>query len=289
MLIAVGIIALLFLIYLAYRQIEFYVRSVGLYKKIVRMSGMRYPACRNLKHKNEEAGMRSKQVWLVALVMFGVALCCVSCGEKAEDAEVADKGRAATAAPADTNYVNLFVAHIQSHFDDFHDVTMRFHHEDPTLNGMVEISVTWQNGVLKAAEVMGNETGSDDLGNALIEKMQAWKIEGLDGPFETVVPINVKLVGLDDPEFPNTAILTGEVFDVEGNPVEGVMVLIKPEVAGMVHRAQTNREGIFVRTLIPPGTWIVEYSCQGYETVTNEGIKLEAGEHVRESVVLGKT
>lgn len=232
--------------------------------------------------------MRSRWTWLAVLVMSVVMICCISCGKKAEDRDAADEGEAATVAEVDTVYMDLLAAHIQGHFDDFHDVTMRFHHQDPTLNGMVEIKVMWENRVLKAAEVVGNETGSDDLAAALIEKMQAWEIEGLDGPFELVLPIKVKLVGLDGSGFSNTAILTGEIRDAEGSPVEGVMVLIKPEVAGAVMRAQTNREGIFVRTLIPPGTWDVEYSLQGYETARKEGIKLAAGKHVRESVVLEK-
>jgi hypothetical protein len=64
------------------------------------------------------------------------------------------------------------------------------------------------------------------------------------------------------------------------------MVVIKPQVAGMVYRAETNREGVFVRTLIPPGTWDLEYSLQGYESTLKEGVTLSAGQHMRESVVL---
>jgi hypothetical protein len=232
--------------------------------------------------------MWSKQILLAVLVTSTVMICCLSCGEKPGERDVAGEGKATTGAAPDTVSGKLLVAHIQTHFDDLHDVTMRFHHQDPTLNGMVEIRTMWENGVLKTAEVVGNETDSDDLAGALVEKMQAWKIEGLDGPFETVIPVNVKIVGLDDPEFPNTAILTGEIRDAEGNPLEGVMVVIKPEVAGGVFRAQTNREGIFVRTLVPPGTWDVEYSLQGYEPARRDGIKLAAGKHVRESVVLEK-
>jgi uncharacterized protein (UPF0147 family) len=246
------------------------------------------PAGRKLRHHSEEVGMRSKQILLAVLVMSAIMICCLSCGEKAGEKGAAGEGGAETAAGPDTVSGKLLVAHIQAHFDDLHDVTMRFHHQDPTLNGMVEIKTMWENGLLKTAEVVANETGSDDLADALVEKMQAWEIEGLDGPFETVIPVNVKLIGLDDPKFPNTATLTGEIRDAEGNPVEGVMVVIKPEVAGGVFRAQTNREGIFVRTLIPPGTWDVEYSRQGYETARTEGIRLAAGKHVRESVVLGK-
>ena len=223
--------------------------------------------------------MRPKRVRLAVPVILAVMLCFVSCRKEAENRE---------SAAADSLCASLLITHLQAHFDDLHDVTMRFHHRDHALNGIIELKVRWEDGELTGTEVVANETGSDDLAEALLEKMQAWRIGGLDGPFETVVPINVKIVGLDDPEFPNTAILTGEIKGAEGNPLEDVMVLIKPEVAGMVLRARTNREGIFVRTLIPPGTWDVEYSLQGYEAARKEGIKLSAGKHVRESVVLEK-
>jgi hypothetical protein len=232
--------------------------------------------------------MRVRQTWLSVLVIVAIMYSCISCGKQADDRDVTEEGEAKALTEADTLYTGLLAAHIQEHFDDYHDVTMRFHHQDPKLNGMIEIKVMWEDRVLTAAEVVGNETGSDDLAEALIEKMRTWEIEGLEGPFELVVPIRVKLVGLDDPEFPNTAILTGEIRDDEGRPIQGVMVLIKPEVAGMVLRARTNREGIFVRTLIPPGIWGIEYSFQGYETAIKKGIKLSAGEHVRESIVLKK-
>jgi hypothetical protein len=232
--------------------------------------------------------MRPRQIWLVVLVVLGLTLCSISCGKEAKDRGGTDKGQAPGAAAADSASANLLVGHLRTHFDDLHDVTMRFHHKDPTINGMIEIKTTWENSRLKSAETIRNETGSDDLADALIEKLKTWEIEGLIGPFETVIPINVKIVGLDDPKFADCGILTGEVLDEEGSPLQGVMVVIKPEVAGMVYRAETNREGIFVRTLIPPGAWDVEYSLQGYETLTHEGVRLSAGKHVRESAVLKK-
>jgi hypothetical protein len=47
-----------------------------------------------------------------------------------------------------------------------------------------------------------------------------------------------------------------------------------------------NREGIFVRTLIPPGTWSVTVSCTGYRNVKLENIEFNPGEHRREKIVL---
>jgi hypothetical protein len=56
----------------------------------------------------------------------------------------------------------------------------------------------------------------------------------------------------------------------------------------MVHRAETNREGIFVRTLIPPGTYDLECSLLGYRTASKARVDLSAGEHEREKFVLEK-
>jgi hypothetical protein len=210
----------------------------------------------------------------------------LSCGEKAEDRQAQGTDETPVYTAADTLNWNTFITHLRENFDDLHDVTMRYHHRDYTINGIVTLWMAWENGRLKSSDVVGNETGSDDLPASLIEKMEDWEIQDLTGPAEITVPVNVKLVGLDHPDFPNTAILTGEVQDAGGNPVHGAMIMIRPQVAGAVFRAETNREGIFVRTLIPPGTWDLECSHQGYETASKEGVDLAAGEHTRESFVL---
>lgn len=221
-----------------------------------------------------------------AFALLVVVLCCLSCGGGTEERGEAADATPPTHAASDTSYQNLLLTYLREHFDDIHDVTMRYHHRDHTINGQVAIKMTWENEVLKSAEVVSNETGSDELPGSLIEKMEAWKIAGLDGPAEMVLPFNVKLVGLDDPAFPNTGILTGEVADERGAPIWDALVLIKPEVAGQVYRARTNREGIFVTTLIPPGTWDLECSHLGYETAARPGLKLKAGDHKREEFVL---
>jgi len=230
--------------------------------------------------------MRAKVGWLSLFWVLLIMMWILSCGEKTEDgqAEGAPEKPAYTA--ADTLNWNTFVAYLRAHFDDFHDVTMRYHHRDHTINGIVQLRMTWEDGSLVSADVISNETGSDDLPESLIEKMKKWKIEDLDGPADITLPVNVKLVGLDDPRFAETAILTGEVSDTEGGPLPGAMILIKPEVAGQVYRAETNREGIFIRTLVPPGTWNLECSLQGYETSSKQVVILSAGQHLRERFVL---
>jgi hypothetical protein len=232
--------------------------------------------------------MRAKRILVPSVLLLGFMLCCLACGkDTGGDGAEAEAEAPASAAP-DSQDLELLFAYIQGHFDDIHDVTMRYHHKDHTINGRVVIDMTWEGGALKSAEVVGNETGDEDLPGSMIEKMRGWNIEGLDGPAQVTVPFKVQLVGLDDPEFPNMAILTGEVVDADGKPLKEAMILIRPEVAGQVYRAETSREGIFVRTLIPPGTWDVECSLSGYGTVTKPGVKLSAGDHEREKFVLEK-
>jgi len=233
--------------------------------------------------------MKAKYGWPLGVLALAILICCLSCGKESGEQEAAEEeGGAPAYTAADTLYWDLLITYLQDHFDDFHDVTMRYHHQDHTINGVVEIRMTWEDRILKSAEVLTNRTGSDDLPESLIEKMRKWEVEGLNGPTEITLPVNVKLVGLDDPNFPNTAIVTGEVRDTAGNPLHGATILIKPEVAARVYRAETNREGIFVRTLVPPGTWDLECSHEGYETALKQGVSLVAGQHVRERVVLKK-
>jgi hypothetical protein len=226
---------------------------------------------------------------LTGVIVLWVLITCLACGEKTGHGSGAgDEVRTQAYTAADTLNWNMFVAYLQDHFDDFHDVTMRYHHQNASINGIVTLRMIWENGRLASAEVVSNETGSDDLPASLIEKMRTWEIEGLTGPAEIVVPVNVKLVGSDDPDFPRTAILTGLVIDRRGNPLQGAVVMLKPEAGGAVLKAETNREGIFVRTLIPPGTWDLECSHPEHVTLLKKGIRLAAGVHTRERLALRK-
>jgi hypothetical protein len=232
--------------------------------------------------------MSAKHVAVASVVLLGMMLCCPHCAKEPKGDGSAGEAGTTAYAPLDSLGQKALFAYVREHFDDIHDVTMRYHHRDHTINGRVAIEMVWEGGVVKSTEVVANETGDADLPGSIIEKMRGWKIEELHGPSQVVLPFNVQLVGIDDPEFPNTGILTGEVTDADGTPLKGALIVIRPQVAGFVHRAESNREGIFVRTLIPPGTWDVECSLSGYDTVTNTNVELAAGEHRREKFVLGK-
>jgi hypothetical protein len=237
---------------------------------------------------NREDLMSAKRVVLASIVLLGVLVLSLSCSREPAGEGGADDAETQAIAPLDSLGQKALLTYLREHFDDIHDVTMRYHHKDHTINGRVAIEMIWEGGRIKSAEPIANETGDEDLPGSMIEKMMSWKIEEIQGPAQIVLPFSVKIVGLDDPEFPNTAILTGEVTDAEGKPLKGALIVIKPEVAGVVHRAETNREGIFVRTLIPPGTYDLECSLLGYSTASKAGVELSAGEHGREKFVLDK-
>ena len=182
------------------------------------------------------------------------------------------------------------MSYLRANFDDLHDVSMRFHHLDHSIRGVVEFAMSWDNGVLASVDVANNETDNADLAAALIEKFRTWRIEGLDGPFRTTLPISIWLAGSDDPAFPARAILTGTVTDAGGQPLYGaeVQFFAKNPSQEPVPGARANREGVFVRTLIPPGEWSLKCSADGWAPVVLDGIVLTAGEHHRQSFVLNR-
>jgi len=223
----------------------------------------------------EKSGLFLPTAFLLALV-FGWTACQTGGGE----------GSQPTA--ADSTYGAILMDHLRANFDDIHDVSMRFHHRDHTIGGLIVFETVWESGVLDSISVVRNDTGNDELPVALIEKFNAWNIEGLDGPFSTSLPLRIQLVGSDDPDFENTAVVTGTVTDELGEPVHRAVVEFSPISAsqGPVLAARTNREGVFVRTLVPPGEWTLTCRFHESDPVVIEGVLLEAGQHLRETIVL---
>jgi hypothetical protein len=172
--------------------------------------------------------------------------------------------------------------HLRAHFDDIHDVSMRFHMDDPSLGGLIALRMAWADGRLHSAEVLENETGSDAEAQALIDALGGWQIDGLAGPTAFNAAFRIRLVGSDHPEFPHRAILTGSVRDPSGAPLHGARISFSPsdaETTDEVPPATANREGIFIRTLIPPGSWDLVCSLEGRESANMDGVSLAAGQH----------
>ncbi|TFH01471.1 MAG: carboxypeptidase regulatory-like domain-containing protein [Calditrichales bacterium] len=182
----------------------------------------------------------------------------------------------------------LLINHLRENFDDIHDVSMRFHHQDHTQNGLIVLHMQWENGALQSAEAVQNETGNPDFAAGLIEKIKTWSIPALDGPFEINLPLRIRIVGLTDSTFAEKSIFTGQVTDTDGQPVHRAMIRFNPvsNPQDSVAVCYSNREGIFVRTLIPPGTWALQISGDGYQTTVIKEIEFKAGAHLRYAITL---
>lgn len=184
----------------------------------------------------------------------------------------------------------IFMTHLQNNWDDIHDVIMRFHYEDPELKGIVLIQMNWQNSKLFSATIESNSTGNDVYVRALINAMKKWTITGLTENWTTTLPIKTEIVGCNEPEFPECGILTGKVLDKNGKPIQGAKLSltsldnIRSEQTPII----TNREGVFIKTLIPSGNWSLEYTKDGYLATTIEKLSFNKGEHVKRSIVLKK-
>jgi hypothetical protein len=196
--------------------------------------------------------------------------------------------RAPGAAANDSIYTVMLIDHLRANFDDIHDVSMRFHHLDHRLNGMIRLRMHWENGRMISSSVALNETNNEDLARALVRNIEKWNIPGLKGPFDIELPLRIRIVGSDDSTFSRKGILTGEIRDDSGRPVRNVRLSFRSAASpGDTLRAcYSNREGIFVKTLIPPGEWNVECAAAGYETVTLRNTAFKAGDHIREKITL---
>jgi hypothetical protein len=190
-------------------------------------------------------------------------------------------------APAnDSIYTALLINHLRNNFDDIHDVSMRFHHLDHRLNGVIQIRMHWENGYMTESSVALNETNNEEFANALIKNIEKWHIKDLTGPFDIVLPFKIKIVGSDDSTFFKKGILTGEIFDMKNNPIKGAKLTFRSSnnANDTLRSCYSNRKGIFVKTLIPVGSWNIECDVAGFQKVILKNISFDEGEHRRRNI-----
>ena len=182
----------------------------------------------------------------------------------------------------DTNTL-LFMDYFRNHWDDIHDVVMRFHNDDPWLKGTVYMRMDWHNGMLHTASIDSNSTGNQAFGPALIGATRKWQIPGMAEEWSIVLPVRTEIYGSRQPEFNERGILTGTVTEPNGNPVPGaklIMIPVESSIA-IADTFYTNREGIFIRTLIVPGDWRLDCQKEGYKNIETDQISIEKGAHVK--------
>jgi len=186
----------------------------------------------------------------------------------------------------DSLYTAIMINHLRNNFDDIHDVSMRYHHIDHTLNGIIVIGLHWENGRLRNYSIERNDTDNEKFAIDLAENIENWFIKELVNPFDLNLPLNIQIVGRNDSTFTQKGIFTGKIVDEVGNPINGAKLsFISPNDKNDTLRSvYSNREGIFVKTLIPVGNWNVIFEVEGYDRAVFENIRFKEGEHVRKDI-----
>lgn len=86
--------------------------------------------------------------------------------------------------------------------------------------------------------------------------------------------------------FGQTAQVTGRVTDPSQAVVPNVEVAATNLNTGVIHKSQSNSEGIYVVPLLPPGEYRLAARAQGFAPVEQRGITLEVGQVARFDFVL---
>lgn len=180
----------------------------------------------------------------------------------------------------------IFMDNLRKNWDDIHDVIMRYHYEDPWLKGKVVINMNWQQGTLENGDILENTTGNELFANDLVTVLESWEINELAGPWSSALPIQTTIKGSEDPDFTEYGILTGKILGKDGKPLPGAgLVLVSTDNRSRRSRAlHANREGVFIETLIPPGTYRLSCNVKGYKPVTIENILIEKGKHCKRDI-----
>lgn len=83
-----------------------------------------------------------------------------------------------------------------------------------------------------------------------------------------------------------TATVVGSVFDPSGAPVPGASVTVTNELTGLERTLSTSEDGAYLVNLLPPGTYSVTVSADGFKRTVREGIELTVGQNATVDVSL---
>ncbi|MEZ5354079.1 MAG: TonB-dependent receptor [Bryobacteraceae bacterium] len=84
----------------------------------------------------------------------------------------------------------------------------------------------------------------------------------------------------------DTATITGVINDPSGSPVPGVAITATNQRTGLVHKAATNDEGIYVITALPIGDYDVSVTKEGFQSLRRPNVTLNAGTRARIDLAL---
>jgi len=87
-----------------------------------------------------------------------------------------------------------------------------------------------------------------------------------------------------------TGKITGTIFDTEGEGIPGVNVEISsPSLMGGVHTQISSENGTYRFVNLPPGTYEIVFSLEGFQTITRKNLRVMAGGTVTEDIILQQT
>jgi hypothetical protein len=79
----------------------------------------------------------------------------------------------------------------------------------------------------------------------------------------------------------DTATITGTVADPSGAAIAGARIRATSQTTSLDYNGVSNEAGVFVLTAMPVGTYDVEVTASGFQTVRRRGIVLNAGTRAR--------
>jgi hypothetical protein len=78
-----------------------------------------------------------------------------------------------------------------------------------------------------------------------------------------------------------TAELTGSVLDSSGASIPNTKVEAKDTSTNILHRAMSDKSGIYVLTLLPPGTYTVTVESPGFRKLVQTGVALQVNQEAK--------
>jgi outer membrane receptor protein involved in Fe transport len=84
----------------------------------------------------------------------------------------------------------------------------------------------------------------------------------------------------------NNAALRGTVRDTTHAAIPGAEVVCRNVATGQVLTATTNQEGAYEFPFVPPSGYVLEVHQEGFESYSQQGVNLAAGEVKRQDIVL---
>src|SRR5262245_7595179 len=77
-----------------------------------------------------------------------------------------------------------------------------------------------------------------------------------------------------------TGSVTGVITDPQGAAIASATITLEDQEKGFSYTAKTNNEGRYLLRQIPPGTYRIQATSDGFQTQRKDGVKLEVNQNV---------